>query len=49
LLNTVTGQSGQILSSHYSDEWEDYVAGRSYPMQFRSVKPSSTLQLVPAK
>jgi len=49
LLNTVTGQSGQVFSSHYRDEWDDYLAGRSYPMQFRDVKPSSVLQLVPAK
>jgi penicillin amidase len=49
LLNTVTGQSGQIFSSHYRDEWDDYVAGRSYPMQFRQVKANSTLQFVPAK
>jgi penicillin amidase len=49
LLNIVTGQSGQILSSHYRDQWEDYLAGRSYPMQFRNVKPASTLELRPAR
>ncbi len=49
LLNTVTGQSGQILSSHYRDQWEDYLAGRSYPMQFRTVKAASTLELRPGK
>jgi penicillin amidase len=49
LLNTVTGQSGQILSSHYRDQWEDYLAGRSYPMQFRTVKPASTLEFRPVK
>jgi penicillin amidase len=47
LLNIVTGQSGQILSSHYRDQWEDYTQGRSYPMQFRTVKPASTLEFKP--
>jgi len=49
LLNTVTGQSGQILSAHYRDQWADYLAGRSYPMQFRNVKPASTLEFRPEK
>jgi penicillin amidase len=47
LLNIVTGQSGQILSSHYRDQWDDYLLGRSYPMQFRTVKPASTLEFQP--
>jgi penicillin amidase len=49
LLNIVTGQSGQILSSHYRDQWDDYTQGRSYPMQFRTVKPASTLEFKPEK
>jgi penicillin G amidase len=43
LLNVTTGESGQILSSHYKDQWPDYYNGRSYPMQFRSVQAESTL------
>lgn len=43
LLNIETGESGQIFSSHYRDQWSSYYAGRSYPMQFRNVKASSTL------
>jgi penicillin amidase len=49
LLNIVTGQSGQILSRHYRDQWEDYLAGRSYPMQFGNVKAASTLEFRPAR
>jgi len=49
LLNVLTGQSGQILWKHYRDEWDDYLAGRSYPMQFREVQARSTLQFVPQK
>jgi penicillin amidase len=48
LLNTTTGQSGQIFSSHYRDEWEHYYYGQSYPMQFGRVAGKSTLQLKPA-
>jgi penicillin amidase len=43
-LNNITiGQSGQILSRHYQDQWEAYYYGRSYPMQFRHIGAKSTL------
>jgi len=48
LLNELTGQSGQVLSSHYRDQWPDYYAGRSYPMQFGKVEAKSTLEFRPA-
>ena len=47
LLNIQIGQSGQILSRHYRDQWADYLAGRSYPMQFRNVKAESTVEFRP--
>jgi penicillin amidase len=47
LLNLPIGQSGQILSKHYKDQWEDYLAGRSYPMQFGKVQPEKTLEFRP--
>jgi penicillin G amidase len=47
LLNLPIGQSGQILSRHYRDQWNDYYVGRSYPMQFRRVEPKSTLEFRP--
>ena len=43
LLNIPIGQSGQILSSHYKDQWTDYYNARSYPMQFGKVDAKSTL------
>lgn len=43
LLNIETGQSGQILSSHYKDQWWDWYYVRSYPMQFNKVKEKTTL------
>jgi penicillin amidase len=47
LLNLPIGQSGQILSSHYKDQWDEYLAGRSYPMQFGKVDAKSTLTFRP--
>ncbi len=44
LENILTGQSGQILSSHYRDEWPVQYNGRSYPMEFQSVQAATTLQ-----
>jgi penicillin amidase len=46
-LNVTTGQSGQILSPHYRDEWNDYYWGRTYPMPFGKVPEKSTLQFRP--
>jgi penicillin amidase len=47
LLNVTTGQSGQVLSSHYRDQWSDYYSGRTYPMQFGKVAGKSTLEFRP--
>ena len=47
LLNEVTGQSGQPLSTHYRDQWNNYYSGRSYPMQFSQVQARSTLEFRP--
>ncbi len=44
LLNIQIGQSGQVLSSHYRDQWKDYYVGLSYPMQFGKVDVKSTLE-----
>jgi len=49
LLNIQIGESGQILSSHYRDQWDDYYVGRSYPMQYLKVDAKSTLQFRPGK
>jgi len=47
LLNVQTGQSGQILSSHYRDEWLDWYYARSYPMEFGKVEAKSKLEFRP--
>jgi penicillin amidase len=49
LFNIPIGQSGQILSSHYKDQWADYYNAGSYPMQFGKVEAKSTLVFKPAR
>lgn len=45
--NITIGQSGHVLSSHYKDQWESYISGRSYPMQFGVVQASDVLTVRP--
>ncbi|HLY17315.1 MAG TPA: penicillin acylase family protein [Bryobacteraceae bacterium] len=47
LLEGTTGQSGQVLSRHYKDEWERYYNAQSFPMQFRNVQAKDVLMLTP--
>ena len=47
LNNIDIGQSGQILSRHYKDQWDAYYAGHSFPMQFDKVEAKDTLTVVP--
>jgi penicillin amidase len=49
IFNIPIGQSGQILSSHYNDQWPDYYNARSYPMQFGKIDAVSTLQFNPTR
>lgn len=45
--NITIGESGQILSRHYKDQWNAYYAGRSFPMQFQKVEARETLIVQP--
>jgi penicillin amidase len=45
--NLATGESGQVLSSHYKDQWDAYYAGRSFPMQFGKVDAKDVLVVKP--
>ncbi|HSW51370.1 MAG TPA: penicillin acylase family protein, partial [Bryobacteraceae bacterium] len=45
--NITLGQSGQVLSRHYKDQWEAWLAGRSFPMQFNRIDAKATLTFVP--
>jgi penicillin amidase len=49
LMNLPIGESGHIASRHYSDEWNAYYSGRSFPMQFGKVDVKSTVTFVPKK
>lgn len=48
LNNIDIGQSGQILSRHYKDQWDAYYLGHSYPMQFDKVDAKNILTVLPA-
>jgi penicillin amidase len=49
LANLTLGQSGQVLSRHYKDQWDAYVSGRSLPMQFSKIDAKSTLVFLPER
>jgi penicillin amidase len=47
-MNVTLGQSGQLFSSHYSDQWENYYVGKSFNLPF--TKPDgSTLEFTPRR
>lgn len=46
VMNISLGQSGQVLSSHYSDQWEHHYNGRGFLRPFTKVEGSS-LELKP--
>jgi penicillin amidase len=45
--NITTGESGQMLSRHYKDQWGAYYGGTSFPMQFDKVDAKDTLVVNP--
>ncbi|MFN7992135.1 MAG: penicillin acylase family protein [Bryobacteraceae bacterium] len=47
LLEGTTGQSGEVLSKHYKDQWVRYYGAQSFPMQFSHVDVKETLTLAP--
>jgi penicillin G amidase len=47
LLNVTTGQSGQVFSSHYRDQWSSYYYAKTYPMPFAKITGKSTLEFRP--
>lgn len=46
--NITIGQSGQFLSSHYKDQWNEYYVGQSLPMPWTKIE-GKTLRFVPIK
>jgi len=49
LLNLPLGESGHVASRHYSDEWDAYYNGTSFPMQFDNVDVKNKVMLIPKK
>ncbi len=47
--NLATGESAQVLSSHYKDQWDAYYAGRSFPMQYGKVDAKDVLVVTPLR
>jgi penicillin G amidase len=47
LENITVGESGQVLSRHYRDQWSAYYGGTSFPMQFDKVDASAVLAVRP--
>lgn len=47
LNNLTIGESEQILSRHYKDQWNAYYVGTSFPMQFQKIEAKSTLRVEP--
>jgi penicillin amidase len=43
------GESADVASSHYKDQWAAYYSGRAFPMQFGKVDVKSTVTFIPAK
>jgi penicillin amidase len=47
-LNNITvGESAEILSWHYRDQWDAYYTAQSFPMQFQKVDAKATLRVKP--
>jgi penicillin amidase len=49
LMNLPIGESGHVVSRHYSDEWDAYYSGKSFPMQFNRMDVKSTVTFAPKK
>lgn len=47
VMNLRAGQSAHRLSGHYKDQWDAFLAGRSFPAQFGKVEGKRTLILAP--
>jgi penicillin amidase len=43
------GESGNVASFHYRDQWDAFYTGRGFPMQFGKIDVKSSVVFVPAK
>ncbi len=49
LMNIPIGQSGNVASAHFKDQWQAYYNGTSFPMQFQKVDVKSRVTFVPKR
>ena len=47
--NLVTGESGQRFSTHYKDQWDAYLQGRTFAMPFNNVNAKDVLSVNPSQ
>ncbi len=47
LYSITIGQSGQPFSPHFRDQWDEFYAGRAFPLQFATVQPQDTMRVNP--
>jgi len=47
LYSLTIGQSGQVLSPHFRDQWNEYYAGQAFPLQFGKVQGVNTIEVTP--
>ncbi len=47
MANLTAGESGQLFSSHYRDQFDSYYVGKSFPMQFGKVQADAVLTVRP--
>jgi penicillin amidase len=46
--NLLIGESGNVASPHYKDQWAAYYVGKSFPMEFEHVDAKEVLEVRPA-
>ncbi len=46
--NLTTGESGNVASKHYKDQWPAYYVGKSLPMEFDHIDAKEVLRIRPA-
>ncbi|MGH9618996.1 MAG: penicillin acylase family protein [Bryobacteraceae bacterium] len=46
--NLVAGESGNVASGHYKDQWPAYYRGTSFPMQFNHIDAKQVLHVRPS-
>jgi penicillin amidase len=49
LANITIGESDNLFSGHYKDQWSSYYGGRSFPMQFGKVDAKDVLTIKPGQ